>query len=281
MLWIDGGIRTGSRAEFDLRDRGLLLGDGLFETIPAVNGRPVLLEAHLDRLLRGAAALGIRIGRERLREPVEALAAAAQGRVVIRLTVTRGVGPRGLKPPPEHEPGIFAAVSGPWAPAPGLPEARLATSRIRRNPHSPTARHKTLAYLDNVLALQEALDAGADDALLLNTEGRPACTSAANLFVIQGDSLQTPPAEDGVLAGITRALILERIAPDIGLATREVSLEPGQLRDVDAVFLTNSVALATLATSLDGAPLGARGRELVAAIRARLLALVHDASSQG
>jgi branched-chain amino acid aminotransferase len=273
LLWFDGRIREDTRAAFDLRDRGLLLGDGLFETLVALNGRAFMLDAHLDRMLAGAAALRLPIERAQMRHPVEELAAALPKGGVIRLTVTRGAGPRGLRLPAHQAPLVFATASAPWEPARDLPKARLATSSIRRNPHSPLSRHKTLAYLDNVLALEEALDRGADDALLLTPDGRAACASAANLFAIRGRDLLTPPLDDGVLAGVTRSLVL-RLAPECGLNAREASLSLEALFESDAVFLTNSVALVTEVTELDGFPLTRHGRASVESVRSALAAIL-------
>ncbi|WP_046869165.1 aminotransferase class IV [Microvirga massiliensis] len=276
MLWLDGKIQEDARASFDLRDRGLLLGDGLFETFVAWNGRAFMLDAHLDRLLAGAAALQMPIERELLRPPVDALAAALPSGGVIRLTVTRGTGPRGLRLPAHQTPVVFATASAPWRPALELPQVRLATTSIRRNASSPLSRHKTLAYLDNVLALQEALERGADDALLLTTQGRVACASAANLFLIHGRNLLTPPLEDGVLAGITRGLVLQQIAPMCGLNPREASLSREALFKADAVFLTNSVALVTEVIDVDGVPLARHARALVEHVCSTLATLVRD-----
>ncbi|WP_162003088.1 aminotransferase class IV [Microvirga tunisiensis] len=274
MLWFDGVISDDPRAGFDLRDRGLLLGDGLFETLVVANGRAFILDAHLDRLLAGAAALNIPVDRASLRRPVDDLTAALPDGGIIRLTLTRGAGPRGLRPPASPQPTIFASASGPWSPNPTAAEVRLATARIRRNPHSPTSRYKTLAYLDHVLALQEALDQGADDALLLETGGHLACTSAGNIFVLQGESLLTPSLDNGVLPGITRALVLDVVAPELRLIPQEVSLSRDSLFQADAVFLTNSVVLVTHATELDGKPLSRTGQKTVEHIRAKLLALM-------
>jgi branched-chain amino acid aminotransferase len=274
VLWFDGEISAETRASFDLRDRGLLLADGLFETLVVTNGRAFMLDAHLERLLAGAAALNIPVDGEHLRRPVNELAAALPQGGVIRLTLTRGAGPRGLRPHVLPKPTVFATASGPWSPSPMAGEVRLATARIRRNPHSPTSRYKTLAYLDNVLALQEALDQGADDALLLATGGQVACTSAGNIFVIQGQSLLTPPLDDGVLPGITRALVLNALAPELGLTPQEVSLSKEGLFQADGVFLTNSVALVTHVVELDNTLVARRERETVERIRSKLIAML-------
>ncbi|EIM30907.1 aminotransferase class IV [Microvirga lotononidis] len=238
MLWFDGAVSNDPRTGFDLRDRGLLLGDGLFETLAVANGRAFMLDAHLDRLLAGAAALNIPVDREALRRPVEDLTAALPEGGIIRLTLTRGAGPRGLRLPIHQQPTVFAAASAPWSPNPTAAEVRLATARIRRNSSSPTSRYKTLAYLDNVLAVQEALDQGADDALLLAVGGQVACTSAGNIFIIEGERLLTPSLDNGVLPGITRALVLNVLAPELGLIPQEVNLPKDSLFQADAVLLS-------------------------------------------
>jgi len=161
-----------------LDDRGLLLGDGLFETLLVIDGAPVWWAAHMARLRRGCAALS-------LPEPAEddALAAARQvlttaeapPRAALRLTWTAGSGGRGLDRPAILSPRLLSSLAP--APRPTAP-LRLASVSVRRNAGSPASRHKTLAYLDNVLARREARAAGADEAVMLNTDGHVACAAA-------------------------------------------------------------------------------------------------------
>jgi branched-chain amino acid aminotransferase len=266
VLWHRGQITDDHRAEIDLTDRGLTLGDGLFETLLIVGGKPFRLDDHLDRMLAGAQFLRLPISRAEITVPIDDLAERApRGAAVIRITVTRGSGPRGLRLPPQPHPTIFATAA-PLQIEPTLRSVRLATAGTRRNQHSPLSCLKTLAYLDNILALQEALEHGADDALILNTDGHVACASAANLFLIRGADLLTPPLDDGVLAGVTRKLILQ-FGATLGLNAREASIEVDDLHVADAVFLTNSVSLVTLVTALDGAPLKNNGVEFVERLR--------------
>jgi len=253
MLWLEGRLHEGTAAPFDLADRGLLLADGLFETLLAVAGVPYCLDEHLARLEAGAAVLRLPVPLAEARRAITALAEAATGPVVIRLTVTRGTGPRGLRPPADPAPRLFATAA-PWSPETAFGPATLATSGIRRNAGSPLSRLKSLCYLDNVLALDEAAGRGADDALLLSTGGMVACTSMANLFALFGRTLLTPPAADGVLPGITRALVL-RLAAGAGLTAEERSLRPEALAQADALFATNSVRLIAPVTALDGSAL--------------------------
>lgn len=241
MLWCDGRLVEGGTLPFDMGDRGLLLGDGVFDTALAVQGRIAFETAHIDRLVAAASTLGYPADPERIRAAMRALAEGLP-LAAIRTTLTRGSGPRGLAPPAEPAPFLFASA----APArPGLFFAplRLLPTAIARNETSPAARLKTLGYLDAVLAARAAAAAGFDEALFRNTRGRVACAGTGNLFAWIGDALVTPPAEEGVLPGIVRAEILSRIAPGLGLAVEERPLLPSELERAEAVFVTNSLRL--------------------------------------
>lgn len=250
MIVLDGRLHDTALVPFDLTDRGLLLADGLFETLLAVDGRVFRRAAHLDRLIAGARRLAIPIDRGRLDADLDLLLArSGAGAQVVRLTLTRGPGARGLDRPEQPRPTVLVGHA-PWTPdLAGRPIA-LVTSSIRRNETSPTARLKTLAYVDAVAAKAEATAAGADDALFLNTRGDVTSTTMANLFAVTGDALITPRLEDGVLDGTTRRLVLE-LARDLGLRTKEMSLAPADLVDAEAVFVTNAVRLVAPVTRLD------------------------------
>lgn len=253
-----------------LDDRGLLLGDGLFETLLAIDGAPLHVEAHLDRMAAGCATLGLDgFDRDAARGLVIAAPGRAglqRGRAAVRLTLTAGSGGRGLDRPQEAALRLFAAA----APAPphGAP-ARALTASVRRNEGSPASRLKTLAYLDNVLARREARAAGLDEALMLNNRGELACASAGNLFWLDDEGLATPALDCGVLAGLARSRIL-RAAQALGLATREVRAGPEALARTGGAFLTNSLTGVRPLVALDGRglPSDARIAALAAAAAA-------------
>lgn len=242
-------------------DRGLLLGDGLFETVLAVDGALAGVEAHLDRMAAGCTALGLpRLDRaEAGRLMMQALAGLDAPRAAVRLTLTAGSGGRGLDRPDAPQVRMFATA----APAPAAQDAAaLVTSTVRRNEFSPGSRLKTLAYLDNVLARAQAREAGVDEALMLNTHGDVACAAAANVFWLWGGRLFTPSLDCGVLAGTMRARVIEA-ARGLGVEVAEVRVGPAELARADAVFLTNSLIEVRPVRSLDGfdlaeAPLVAR-----------------------
>ncbi|MBC7103263.1 MAG: aminotransferase class IV [Parvibaculum sp.] len=242
-VWLNGSIMDARDARIDPADRGFLLGDGLFETMLALHGHPVFAGAHMLRLKTGMELIGLPLPyapdaiEAACIEVLEANGLDAAPRASLRVTVTRGPGPRGLALPPEPRPTVL--VSGATA---GEPPARLslATAMPRRNPWSPSARLKALPYLDNLLAKEEAREKGADDALMLSTNGAIACTSAANIFFWEDGKLVTPSQNCGILPGITRAALLE-LAPEIGIEIAEEEILPARLAHISGAFVTNSL----------------------------------------
>ncbi|MDX6751912.1 aminotransferase class IV [Geminicoccaceae bacterium 1502E] len=260
-LWLNGRLLDAARARIDPADRGFLLGDGLFETMRAQDGAVPLLARHLARLRAGTDVMGIPFEATdaALTKACAALLAAngfVGGAAALRLTLTRGPGPRGLLPPPDATPTLLLAA---FPAPPPRPPATAAIVTIRRNEHSPTSRLKTLAYQDQILALKEARAAGAEEALMLNTAGRLACASTANLFVVTRDGrLLTPALDEGVLPGITRARVLE-VAARVGIAAEATRIEPAVLDEAEAVFLTSSLTGLRAVVRIEGrrAPLDA------------------------
>lgn len=254
-----------------LDDRGLLLADGLFETVLVQAGRPVLLAEHLARWQAGAALLGLPAPPARQR--VEALLAEAMQRSglqsgALRLNWSRGGGGRGLDLPAQAMPRFWLQLTalGPT----DTRSLRLWISRTeRRDPHSVLSRCKTLAYGSAIQARREARAAGADDGLLLSVAGELSCASAANLLILHRDVWLTPPLTSGCLPGVMRARALS-----LGLA-REAGVEPQQLAAWAAAGDASCVLLNSLgcrpATALEDQPLQARP-EAAAALWTRLVA---------
>lgn len=234
-------------------DRGLLLGDGVFETMLWRDAELVDFARHADRMVRACEKIGIPSpdAEALLNAAAEALGASAHAkasRAAVRLTWTAGSGGRGLDRPEVSTPRLFASVAP--APAPGG-ESALMTSTIRRNDSSPASRIKSLACLDNVLARREARAAGADDALMLNTRGQIACAAAANIFWFQGGRLCTPALTCGVLDGVVRGRVLAE-ARSLGIEAAEVDAGSDALVDASGLFLTNSLIGVRRVSALDG-----------------------------
>jgi branched-chain amino acid aminotransferase len=245
-------------------DRGLLLGDGLFETVLVVDGIARHLDRHLARLAASAAAL-----RLPLPESLASTVAGTLGEMVaregrprrgaLRITVTRGSG-RGLTP----SGGLPGLVLGFGAlPVCGRDEiAQPAAARIvaapRIDPRDPLAGHKVLSYMPRVHARREAIERGADVALLTTVDGDVCEADAANLFVVVGGEVVTPPLDRGVLPGITRARCIDALAR-AGRPSLERPISVGELARADEVFLTSSLDGVRPVSSVDGHGLAAPG----------------------
>lgn len=248
VVWLNGALLARDEARISPADRGFTLGDGLFETMRAVGGRVLHLPRHMARLASGGGVLGMPV--PQVGVVVEAATALLQAcglqNAVLRLSVARGEGARGLLPPVHPHPTVLLTA------APGefsLAHIQAVTSRlIRRDEASPLSYIKSLNYLPGILARQEAERLGAQDALLLNTQGRVAESTISNLLVATDAGLLTPHVAEGALAGIARERLLEQNL------VREARLAPADLLRARGVWLVNSLSLRVV-TALDGTPL--------------------------
>ncbi len=236
LVWLNGDVVPASAARIDPADRGFTLGDGVFETIRADAGGARHLDRHFARLREGAAVLGIPVPFDdaRLSEAIAGLLAGSGLReAALRLTLSRGPAVRGVLPPPDPRPTMLLVAA--HLPAAAVPARVVIAHSTCRNERSPLARIKSLSYLDGIIARREAAARGADDALLLDTRGRVAEATAANLVVVLGGAVFTPPLSDGALPGIARAKLLE------SGAVRERSLSPQDLERAEAAMLVSSL----------------------------------------
>jgi branched-chain amino acid aminotransferase len=260
IIWLNGALVTADTARIDPADRGLLLGDGLFETLRVAASTPRHAARHLARLRAGAHLL--RLNLPDADELHQALAAviAAQRLVegTLRLTVTRGPGPRGVLPPRLQRPTVLVTAAP--LPPPAGPADVIIAREIRRDEHSPLSRLKSLNYLPSILARIEAEERGAADALLLNQAGMLAESSAATIFLHRAGEWLTPRREDGALPGIRRAVLIEA-----GLV-REAELPEAWLFEAEALCLGNALSLRPV-RSVDGQAIG--GETIFARFAAR------------
>lgn len=251
-VWLNGVIVEGP-LPIDPGERGLLLGDGLFETLMVLNRTPLWGNMHLARLEASAKDLGIPFDRDRLDDAVAALLdPAAETHHVLRITLTRGAAGRGLAGN-GSEPTLMLSLDD-FDPALMFQPVTLATAAVRRNPHAPSSRLKTLSYIDNVVAAREAAARGAEDALLLNTGGHAACSTIANLFLLKHGRLLTPARDQGILTGVMRQALIAAAA-HLGVETEERALAPAEIAEADAAFLTNSLRFIRPVRTLDQQPL--------------------------
>ena len=257
LCWIDGAIVEAAAATVPVLDHGLLYGDGVFEGLRFYRRRVFRMAAHLRRLRDSARAIGLNIPLD------EAALAAAIERLVaafgaedgyLRLVATRGVGPLGLDPARCTAPTVFIVADRLALASAAQRErgARLIVAATRRlGADGLDPRIKSLNYLNHILARMEATHAGADEAILLNAQGRVAEASSENVFCVRDGVLKTPPVSDGALDGITRAVVIE-LARKLGIECRETSLAPYDLYTADECFLTGTGAELIPVRELDG-----------------------------
>lgn len=235
-------------------DRGFLLGDGLFETVRLYRGRPFRLDAHLDRLIRGASQIGIELPPGYRRRVLDAVQAWNDRDAALRITLTRGRG-SGLAPAHEVVGRIHIAVRS-WKDDPELLASGLRARILGRiDERSLVATLKALGYLERIQALRLARREGADEALLRNVSNRVVEGSASNLFAFDRGRLVAPGAADGALPGITREVVLE-VARELGIEVDERGIETVELARSSDVFLSSSVRGLVPVVQLEGAPVG-------------------------
>jgi len=257
IVFLNGSFMPEADAVVPLNDRGFLLGDGLFETLRVANGKPFRLAQHLERLARGAEFLKIQLPYT----PKEIQQFAGQlivqnelADAVLRLTLTRGPGARGYSIKCAKQPTLVLTLHPlPPVDANEPPQWNLITSTYRIPAGDELAAFKTTSKVLNVLARAEAEEKGADEALLLNTNGEVAETAGGNLFWIYQDAVCTVPTGRGVLPGITRAVVLE-ICQSLGLTTNKRIAKPEQLRNAEGIFVTQSTLGIIPIAAFDGLP---------------------------
>jgi len=241
MIWLNGEYASSS-AVITANDRGLLLGEAVFETVLSENGTPVHWGAHMARLWQACSLFGFATPYH----PPDLLSAAVkllnqntltEGRAVIRLTVTGGDGGRGLVPAEPVAPNwLIQATPAPRPPA----HVALCLSTVLQPAGQDLSPVKSTNYAAHILARRAAIAKGADDAVLVNQHMRVTGTTAGNIFALQGGTLITPATEEGALPGITRARILALSQiEDCAITTGELTRE--SLAKASALIMCNAI----------------------------------------
>lgn len=257
LVFLNGQFVPEERAVVSVFDRSFLYGDGLFETVLVCRGKPFRWPQHLERLHRGAEFLGLKLpfADDALGKFVaELIAVNGLPDGLLRLTLSRGVGVRGYSPKGADRPTLVMSLH----PMPSVKKPargwRLLTTARRLPAGESLAQYKTANKLAQILARAEADAVGADEALLLNTDGFVVEGASSNLFWIQSGVVCTPPMTSGVLAGVTRAVVFE-LCRELALPAQESTVTPEDLRQAEGVFLTLSSLGVVAAAELDGSPL--------------------------
>jgi branched-subunit amino acid aminotransferase/4-amino-4-deoxychorismate lyase len=254
LVFLNGQFLPEAQAVVPVNDRGFLLGDGLFETMRVVGGKPFRFAQHLERMTRGADFLKIKppfTPKELEKFAGQIIDQNKMPDAILRVTLTRGAGERGYSFNGECKPTIAMTLHA--APPEKSIEWNLITSSFRIPAADPLSSFKTTSKILHVMARAEAKEKGADEALLINTNGEVAETASGNLFWIYDEKICTVPTGRGVLPGITRAIVLE-ICQALGLQTNKRVIKPEALRNSTGIFVTQSAFGIVPITSFDGEP---------------------------
>lgn len=257
--YVNGLIMPIEKAVVPVEDRGYQFADAVYEFMVSYNGRLFALEEHLDRLERSMSALRFQeISRDTIRQAVlDTHQAAGIPRAGIYLQISRGADPRNHAFPRFSKPHIIITVRELLEPperiqSQGLKAITVGDIRWGR------CDIKTVQLVANVLAKQQALDSGADDAIFIGSDGTVREGTASNLFIVSDNQLSTHPLTEHILHGITRAIVID-ICREQGLTVREKFFPQESLYHADEVFLTGTVAEVMALTRIDGSIIG-RGR---------------------
>jgi branched-chain amino acid aminotransferase len=281
-IWIDGKWCDRGTAMVSVFDHGLLYGDGVFEGMRVYGGKVFRLIEHLDRLYDSAQALWLTIPM-----PKEEMAALTEEAVrrselqeaYIRHVITRGVGDLGLDPRKCPMPSIIVIVDTIrlWPAAVYETGVRVVTAGTpipQREALSP--RVKSLNYLPHIMAKVEAIQAGADEVLMLDVAGHVAEGSGQNIFVVRRGVIRTPPPHAGILKGVTRDTVME-LAAGAGYDVREEMLNRYDIYTADEAFFTGTAAEVVGIREVDGRAIGTgRPGAITLDLAARFNALVRD-----
>jgi 4-amino-4-deoxychorismate lyase len=225
----------------DPADRGLQYGDGLFETLAVRDGRARFLDWHLERLVEGGRRLAMPLPESGLLRD-EIAHAWPRGRGVVKLVLTRGIGPRGYRPP--VTPAVTRIVSGHAWPdrddAAWSDGVRLGLCRTRLGRNPALAGIKHLNRLEQVLARAEWDDAQMDEGLMLDDRDQAIAGTASNVFFRLADRWVTPALRDCGVAGVMRRAI-RGWAEEQGIAMVERGIPAAELADATAMLLTNTL----------------------------------------
>ena len=261
-IWIDGELLPPSEAKISVFDHGLLYGDGIFEGIRIYAGRIFKEKEHIERFQRSAKAIRLDLPcspegiSSAMHETVQANGIEGDG--YIRLICTRGVGALGIAITKAACPSliVIAATIQLYPPEYYLRGLRCVTAAtIRTPPNAMSPRIKSCNYLNNIMAKCEAVDAGADEAVMLNGQGHVCECTGDSLFIGRDGALYTPPSSEGILEGITRAIVME-LAQSRGMSVAEKVLLRFDVYTADECFLSGTAAEIIPVVSLDSRVIG-------------------------
>ena len=281
-VWFNGAIVPIQEATVSVLDRGFLYGDGIFESMRAYDGRVFKLDEHLARFAASAEALRLPLpyAKGEIEEAIGGLLKANDlADAYLRLALSRGVGGHRLSLDGDFEPTIVMTARPFTAYAREFYRQGMAavTAGFHTSSDSPVLRHKSANYLENILAKNAAEEKGAGEAIFVNANDEVAEGTVSNVFIVEEETVVTPPVSVGILPGITRAVVLDLCRKE-GIARRERAFGLARLFQADEVFLTNSLMEVMPIASIDDVKIG---RNVPGDITHRLLGLYRAAAGAG
>lgn len=262
IVWMGTELVPVAEARISVFDHGLLYGDGVFEGIRIYNGKIFKESEHVERIFESAKAIRLEIpmSRDEVRSAMLRTMEAngINGDGYIRLVVTRGVGSLGISVMHTACPMVFIIADKIALYPPEVYQRGLhciVSSITRNHPNSVSPRVKSLNYLNNVMAKLEARDAGADEAIMLTFQGSISECTGDNIFLVRDGALLTPPTCEGILEGITRALVIE-LAKKRGISVYEKAMIRHDLYVADECFATGTAAEIVPITQIDHRTVG-------------------------
>jgi branched-chain amino acid aminotransferase len=249
IIWMNGELSELEAAGVSPLDHGLVVGDGVFETLRVYGGVPFAWTRHLRRLHASATGLGLSApDAGELRAATEAvLAANGLTEARLRITITGGPAPPGSRRAPVPPTAIVIAFEI----EPSAPSGSVMVVPWTRNEGGALAGLKTISYAENVRALAYVEERGATEAIFANTKGNLCEATGSNVFLVLDDVCCTPPLSAGCLNGVTRQLVLE-LGREIGIPIEERDMPVGYLRAAEEAFVTSTVREVQPITSVDG-----------------------------
>jgi branched-chain amino acid aminotransferase len=246
---LNGALTPLEDAAISPLDHGLVVGDGVFETIRVYRGRPFAWTRHVRRLHASADGIGLSAPpNDSLRAAADAVLAANDLREArLRITVTGGPAPPGSRRAPVPPTVVVVAFEL----EPTSDTASVMIVPCTRNEGGALAGLKTISYAENVRALAHVEAHGAHEAIFANTQGNLCEATGSNVFLVLGGACCTPPLTAGCLNGVTRQLLLE-IAPTVGVPIEERDVPVAALRRADEAFVTSTVRELQPIASVDG-----------------------------
>ena len=257
---LNGNLVDPSEAQVSVFDRGFLYGDSVYEVVRTYSGVPFELEDHLDRLEDSARRIGMELAAPKsvfAEEVLKTHASSGNDESYLRIVSTRGSGTLGLDPALAQDPlRLVIALPLTLPPPEVYAGATIALVSVRRNLRTaidPMA--KTGNYLNSVMALAEARERGAYEAVMLDHRDYITEGASSNVFVVLGDTLLTPPLDAGILEGITRKVVM-RVAEKAGLRLLQLQLPSQVLEKADEIFITSSIREIVPITKVDDSVVG-------------------------